>query len=154
MSLTGRSRVLADETTDAYGIAQWGWTNDELDAIRSSQGDPTANYAPMSNAEAWERRTDKDQIVGTYSECFTKTMGELISEEKILRDENGGVVDQRGHGPDGKGKCSPSNLGMRNPYFGDGVFRWRLKERNDYIMDHLLGLQDPAPSPGMEIPPR
>ncbi len=119
----------ANQTTN-YDIVQWGWTNEELSIIQSND-----TYKLIPNAELFDNRPDKDMIIQEYGDCFTKSMGTLISSgTKIVKSKSGTIT----------GTCSPENLGINNPTYGDGVFRYRLTGMKQYVLDHLLAIQDPG----------
>lgn len=111
-----------------YGMVPMGWTNDELNTIRTN-----ASYRPVVNDELFQRNPKKDEIISEYSVCFTETMGNLLAKGYIVKDK----ID------DPSVKCSSINLSMNNPKYGDGVFRYRLSGLNNYALDHLLEIQDP-----------
>lgn len=117
-----------------YNIVQSGWTEDELAKI---ENDPS--YFPLDNDAEVVLSGMADKIKEEYGECFEKTMGTLLSEKKIQRDEQGRVY------PDA-GKCAPNKLSYNNPDYGDMVFRWRLMNRNNNTLDHLTDIQAPTNS--------
>lgn len=120
----------ADTQGDPYGIIQWGWTQDEDNLIQS---DPT--YSVLENSKQLSDSGQSDAIEKTYGDCFTKSMGTLISEQKIVRNQAGDVLNE--------GLCSPKNLGPSNNKFGKSmVFRWRLDKRNQNTLDQLTQIQD------------
>lgn len=129
--------ALAQASTNAkdtnYQIVQWGWSEDELGLI---QNDP--RYFPLENAVRLKNSGQQAAIEKDYNECYTSTMGTLLAEGKIQRDDDGRVRD----GADIL--CSPTNLGRNNPKYGDMVFRWRLDKRNKNVIDHLNDIANPV----------
>lgn len=114
-----------------YGIVQWGYSKAENDLIKNN-----TSYAPLENSKILEESGKKDDIEEEYKTCFEDTFGTLISKERIVRNEKGDVISD-------KGKCSPKNLGTRNPKYGDLVFRYRVSKMYDNSLDHLKEIQDP-----------
>lgn len=126
----GRGIVLAAATqTDNYGIVQWGWTKEELDI---SANDPS--YGVIINDEIYNRRSDKQAIEDEYSKCFTESMGKLLAYSDVVKKDGKIKTDE--------GTCTPTNLGIKNPTYGDGVFRYRLSVKNNNVLDHLLDVQN------------
>ncbi len=130
--LLSRPAFAAATTSGAgdYNIVQWGYSKEELDLI-----DNNAAYAPLDNDLALDGSGKAEEIEKTYSKCYDKTDGELLSEGLIVRTTNGEVVANQGD-------CSPVNLGLRNPQYGDLVFRWRLAKRNQNVREHLIDMQN------------
>ncbi len=128
-----------------YGIVQWGWTENELGIIRSND-----SYNPVNNATTIGRDpVTYKAISDKYGKCFTATMGTLLADQDIQRNDDGSVA------PD-KGLCSPNNLGVNNTDpngpcgsggCGDKVFRWRINGLNNNELNNLLGVQEPSASP-------
>ncbi len=120
-----------------YHNIQWCWSEDELKTI---QNDPT--YFPLANDVILKQSGKEGDIEKKYNECFTKTMGELLSGGDIQRDSDGNVYENGG-------LCSPHNLGKDNNEFGPAmVMRWRLSKRNNNVLDHLNDIADPTGDSG------
>lgn len=119
-----------------YGIVQWGYSRAENDLIKNN-----TSYTPLENSKILEESGKKDDIEEEYKTCFEDSLGTLISEERIVRNEKGDVISD-------KGKCSPKNLGTRNAKYGDLVFRYRVFKMYDNSLDHLAEIQDPDTGDG------
>jgi hypothetical protein len=108
--------------------------SDEEKAL--SHNDPT--YGIIDNAEYMAQKVDpatiKD-IEDTYGKCFSSSMGTLLSDGSIERNNNGDITG---------GVCTPQNLGPHNSKHGDLVFRWRLMKARENIINHSLDLQNPT----------
>jgi hypothetical protein len=118
-------------TQQHNGIVQWGYSQEEENAIKN---DPS--YAVLENSKILEDSGKEDDIKDEYAECYEKSMGTLLSESKIKREESGAVKAD-------DSKCSPKSLGMHNPDYGDLVFRWRLKGMYENTLDHFAEIQNP-----------
>ena len=84
-------RALADGTVDNthYGQVQYGWSQDEEDLFNN---DP--NYSHLVNAEKFDAAGDTGNTVASiYGPCFTDTIGNLLSKQKIVRNEDGSIKD-------------------------------------------------------------
>jgi len=143
--LSPQTFAASDTTVSThYGIVQWGWTDAEQNLIDSN---PT--YSLLENAQYLSDHQDNvDKISSLYGHCFTDSMGTLLSQGDIIRDNSGNVADSGNHissAPSGEGDCSPNSLGPNNPQFGDLVFRWRLDERRQAVLDQNLSIQNLSP---------
>jgi hypothetical protein len=116
-----------------YGNVQFGWPQSEENAISANP-----SYRLLENQEILDmpsNTAEVSDIASTYGKCFTDSIGTLLSgsdnggNPEIVRDQNGNVLNQ--------GLCSPKNLGLHNPKYGDFVFRWRLAHRYSNILDQL-----------------
>lgn len=118
-----------------YNLVQWGWSEDELALI---ENDP--RYFPLENDAILEQSGRKGEIQEKYGKCFEETIGTILKDQKIQRDEEGRVFHDAGD-------CAPNKLGRNNPDgFGDLVFRWRLSNRNNNVLDLLTDIQAPTNS--------
>ena len=142
---TGLHSVFADSgvtsVNHAYGNVQFGWSPDEENLINSD-----ASYLPVANQQALDDSGKESEINAKYSPCFdgSVTIGQLLSQETglggsdkyyIVRDTNGNVVSDQG-------LCSPDNLGLKNPTYGNLVVRWRLAHAYSNSLDNLMGMQE------------
>lgn len=126
-----------------YGIVQWGWSDEE-----QALADTNPSYSVLENALYLSDHQDQvDQISKLYGHCFTDTMGTLLSQGDILRDNGGDVLDSGSHstGPSDEGDCSPKSLSLHNPQFGDLVFRWRLDQKRQAALDQNISIQNLSP---------
>lgn len=118
-----------------YQNVQWGWTEDELALIETNP-----SYFPLENDRIFTAAGKETAIKEKYEKCFTDSMGTLLAGGHIQRDAEGRVF------PDA-GDCAPQKLSKDNPDgFGDLVFRWRLKMRNDNSLQHATDIQQPTNS--------
>jgi len=131
-NIYGNQKVKAATVSGAgeYNIVQWGWNNDEENLIRSNP-----DYAPLENDLILEASGNYEEIENEYGKCYTETMGSLLSAGEIKREIDGQVKTN-------DGLCTPTNLGLKNPKYGDLVFRWRLAKRNTNVFNGLLEMQD------------
>lgn len=130
-------RAYAADTANVYNIVNWGYTEEEEKLIEND-----ISYYPLENQKILDDSGKEEAINNDYDECFTSTIGTLIGDRKIVREKDGAVVENQG-------KCSPQNLGLRNPTYGDLVFRWRLAKRNNNTLDHLLQIQQAGSQPAV-----
>jgi len=131
-NIYGNQKVNAATVSGAgeYNIVQWGWNSEEENLIRSNQ-----DYAPLENDLILEDSGYYEEIESEYGKCYTETMGTLLSDGDIRRENDGQVKIN-------DGTCTPTNLGLKNPKYGDLVFRWRLAKRNTNVFNGLLEMQD------------
>ncbi len=158
---SGTSNAATPYADQYYGNVQFGWSTDEEKLIDSDN-----NYLPLQNQEILDQSGKEEQIAKEYANCFGYryddsgvgldptdsgsklqldatgyeengdggSMGALLSSGKILRTEDGDIITD-------KGLCSPQNLGVHNPTYGDLVFRWRLAMWYDTTVSQLSNLQ-------------
>ena len=143
-SVTGRNAIAASATdTSNYGVVQWGWTTQETNLMEN-----TASYQPAENELILDNpanATNLTNIENTFGQCYTKSMGELLSGSNILidRDANGNVIG---------GLCTEAYLGPDDSTYGydafennnDLVFRWRLEKTYSNGADLLNGIANPS----------
>ena len=125
-----------------YGITQWGWTDSDQKIIES---DPS--FGVLENAKILsDHSSDVEKINTLYSHCFTDSMGTLLSQGDIMRDNDGNILETAYHlssAPAGQGDCSPVSLGPNNPQFSNHmVFRWRLDQKRQAVLDQNTAIQD------------
>jgi hypothetical protein len=107
----------AADTTD-YGNVQFGWSPAEEALISSSSSySPVENQHILDTAPEIDNEPAETYISSLYNQCFTDSIGTLMSQGLIVRDKNGNVIADQG-------LCSPDNLGTGN--LNGLVFRWRL----------------------------
>lgn len=137
-----------------YGVMQWGFTDAELKLM---QNDPSYSY--LDNQDILDKSGNSIDIANTYAECFGylsdengnltpggPKIGDLLADGRIIRDENGDVLN-------GDHLCSENSLSMRNPIYGDMVFRWRVANSDSKTIDQLVEAQEPvAPSADTATP--
>jgi len=122
-----------------YGIVQWGWTDSENNLIESN-----SSYGVLANAADvtdTQNESNITQIENIYGHCFTDSIGTLLSKGYIIRNSDGDVTNDGGITA-----CSPQNLGPYNPKFGDLVFRWRLYNERNAVLDQNISMQNPTTS--------
>jgi hypothetical protein len=141
--------TFAQSATDdyTYGNVQFGWSQDEDNLINSNQSyQPIENQAaldsaaPILNPSTGTNEDAEDYISGIYGQCFTDSIGTLLSSGLIVRDASGNVISSTGNVDNTsspEGLCSPDNLGPDNPKYGDLVFRWRLAMNYSNTLDQL-----------------
>lgn len=120
------------ETADTpdYNIVQWGWSPAEENLI-----DNDSSFDPLENAQIVKDSGQADAIASKYGKCFSDSVGTLISNGDLKRDNDGNLVDDGG--------CSPSKLGPDNSEFGPQmIFRWRLDQSYQSTLDELTGIQN------------
>jgi hypothetical protein len=117
--------------TEDYGNVVWGYSYEEQKLM-----DQPSYASPSENELRLDESGKEAEIAGKYQKCYDDTIGKLLEEHDIKRDENGNVLN----GSD----CSPEELGPNNPDYGDLVFRWRLKNNYSHTSDNLLNIQDPS----------
>jgi hypothetical protein len=128
-SLNGTALAGASDTH--YGNAQFGWSDAEQNIINSTE----SYHSSLENQAALDASGKEDEISSKYEKCFTGKLSDLLTEGDIIRDEDGNVI------PD-KGLCSPNNLGVNNPDYGDLVFRYRLAKSYANTVDQLIDDQE------------
>jgi hypothetical protein len=130
-NVNGNTALAATNINDEdYGSVVWGYSYEE-ERMMDQPG-----YAPSENAYRLDQSGKEDEIAGKYQKCYDDTIGKLLEEHEINRDENGNVQNT--------GDCSSEELGPNNPTYGDLVFRWRLKHNYENTADNLLSVQDPS----------
>ncbi len=84
----------------------------------------------------------KEHKINTkYGKCFTESIGDMLSNGDVKRDQNGNVRADNS-------LCSPKSLGPHNPKYGDLVFRWRLAHNYNNTLDQLGQMQEVTTSGG------
>ncbi|HUC89797.1 MAG TPA: hypothetical protein VMR45_03270 [Patescibacteria group bacterium] len=109
--------------TTSYGVVSMGFSTAETNAIDTQE----TYYDIFTNDKVLDDSGKKQEISDKYSTCFNDSMGTLLSKGLIQRTKQGGVVEDDGD----INHCTPKNLGMANPQYGDLVFRWRVSLRAD-----------------------
>ncbi|HEX9153862.1 MAG TPA: hypothetical protein VF809_03515 [Candidatus Saccharimonadales bacterium] len=131
-SANGDAVMAAGNTnTDDYGNVQWEYSVEEQRLM-----DQDSYASPPENEKVLEDSGKKQDIEDTYGKCYSKSVGQLLADGDIQRNEDGDVLSE--------GDCSPLQLGPHNPKYGDLVFRWRLTYNYQNTADLLNGIQDPA----------
>lgn len=139
-----------NDNANEYGNVQFGWSQAEENLIDSSTSySPLENQQTLDNAPQIDGQNAEDYIAQKYAICFGYTadsngsltladgpgqpasIGTLLSKGDIIRDSNGNVIN------DPNALCSPVNLGINNPQYGDLVFRWRIAEQYNNSLDQL-----------------
>ncbi len=132
------AKVSAAETVKGageYNIVQWGYTQEENQLIDNDE-----EYAPIMNELILDSSGRSKDIEDKYGKCFSETNGTVLSKGWIKRNDDGSVISD-------DSVCSPINLGLHNPNFGDLVFRWRLKHRYDNTLGYLKDIQNVQVAP-------
>jgi hypothetical protein len=136
---TNQKQALAAATNTNFGIIQWGWTDEEIKLIKAKP----EKYSPINNAAYVDSGTKFEDLKRDYDKCFTRTVGTLLANQDIERDQDGTIVaDKPGNGDKGEGKgvCAPNNLSISN----DEAFQFRIYMRNQNVYDHLNDIQNPS----------
>jgi len=123
--------VHAADTVTNNGVVNFGWTAAEEALI-----DKDLSYGMLANEKTLADSGKESEVSSTYGRCFTDSIGTLLAEGLVKRDENGAVKDD-------DSLCSPKNLGFKNPKYGDLVFRLRIKSRYDKDFGRLKDLSLP-----------
>ncbi len=139
-ALMPRALAAADITSTGtfYGNVQWGYSTDEMSVLRND-----FTYRLLENQSILDQSGKADDIEAEYGDCFdgSVSIGEMLSEKMIVRDEDGNVKADEGH-------CSPNNLGYDNNDFGPHmVFRWRVAQNYSNGLDQLLDEQNITATP-------
>lgn len=114
-----------------YGNVQFGFSVKEQSVM-----DTDATYGLLENQRLLEQSGNEDEINSEYGKCFTKSLGDLISNRDIVLDENNNVKDS-------EGTCAPKKLTLGNSKYGkDMVFRWRVAHSYDSTLDQLDDMQN------------
>ena len=118
----------AADTTD-YGNVQFGWSPAEEALINSdpTYSSPLNNQKQLDSAPMINLEPAETYVSNTYNQCFTDSIGTLLSQKLIVRDQDGNVIANQG-------LCSPDNLSPPPNTVGPCdlsnlnciVFRWRL----------------------------
>ena len=118
----------AADTAD-YGNVQFGWSPAEEGLINSdpSYSSPLNNQKALDSAPMISAEPAETYVSNLYGQCFTDSIGTLLSQKLIIRDKDGNVI------PD-QGLCSPNDLSPPANTVGPCdlsnlncvVFRWRL----------------------------
>ncbi|MGH7192136.1 MAG: hypothetical protein ACREJM_01225, partial [Candidatus Saccharimonadales bacterium] len=115
-----------------YGNVQFGYTQQEESLIH----DKNLTYGDLlANQYALDQSGKEDEINSKYGDCFTKSIGDLLSSGDIKRNKNGDVLNDNS-------LCSPKSLGPDNSKYGDLVFRWRLAHNYGNTLDQLSQEQE------------
>jgi hypothetical protein len=121
-----------------YGNVQFGYTPGEENLMN----DPKFTYGDLlANQYTLDQSGKEDEIDATYGKCFTESIGEMLSNGDIKRDQDGNVRAD-------DSLCSPKTLGPHNPTYGDLVFRWRLAHNYNNTLDQLGQMQEVTKSDG------
>jgi hypothetical protein len=157
LNVFGVVHAIPDPSTQHYGNVQFGWSEDEQKLIDSS-----SSYLPLENQLVLDQSGQENAIAQQYASCFgynynpngtmfdpttidskmvldaygNGSIGNLLSSNNLPRDSQGGVVS------DGDTThCTPQNLGIANPIYGNLVFRWRLAMSYFTTVQQLTDLQ-------------
>lgn len=133
-------RVSAAQALDeaSYTRTVWGWTEPELKLIAEKE----TYFDVFENERILNESGKREAIEEKYGKCTgpnKKTVGELISEKHIVREKHG-TPD-----PD-QGDCAPNKKSIKNPEFGDLVFRWRISILSDAVLKMGDELANPTPN--------
>jgi len=126
----------ATADTSDYGLVQFGWTPIEENAYENI---PT--YGMIPNQIALTASGEEQQIDTKYGKCFSETMGDMLANGDVVRDQQGNVIADQG-------LCAPDNLGPTSA-LPDGtlvfttpesgmVFRYRVAKRNENALDDQI----------------
>jgi hypothetical protein len=145
-----------------YGNVQFGYTQAEkalLDSCPQDTHDPKlCSYGVLENQNILDESGNEAAIASKYSDCFTKTVGQLESSGEIQRDVNGDVIANAG-------LCSPDNLSFNSPdplavdtdssspKSRDMIFRYRVAEGYNNTLDQLSCEQTVSADSTCDSPP-
>src|SRR5205823_6600790 len=107
-------------------------------------------YEMLINDKILDDSGKRDEIAAKYGDCYTKTMGELLTEDSGQGGDDAQYVVRKANGdidPD-HGLCSQKNLSLNNPEYGELAFRWRVSK--DY--DAFLAQSDEQQNPTTDTP--
>lgn len=133
-ALTARTTASAVGEANYYNV-QWGWPEEEINLMQSD-----SSYEMLENQSILDASGKQDEIAEKYNKCFgvdgdQTTVGKLLADGDIQRDENANVLNDRGD-------CSPVNLSFNNPEYGDLVFRWRVAQADEADLDEKIYQQE------------
>lgn len=122
--------AVATTESDQYGNVGYGYSKEENLLLQNDQ-----SYQPLDNQYFLDSSGKEDEIAKKYQECFDAPMGDLLSQGKINRDDQGNVLSD-------DALCSPVSLGLRNPDYKDLVFRWRAAMSDNNMLGQMIDTQD------------
>lgn len=154
-NIFGVAKAAPDPRTQHYGNVQFGWSEAENKLI-----DSDSSYLPLQNQLILDQSGQADAIAREYHACFgydyvngngnlnptdpsgnlqlningDGSLGHLLADANIVRNQDGTIVSN-------EGLCSPLNLGVSNPRYGDMVLRWRLAMSYDTTINQLNSMQ-------------
>jgi hypothetical protein len=153
-----------------YGNVQFGWTVAEkqlLDSCPQGTHDPDlCSYQPLENEKILDDSGNEAAIASKYSDCFTKSIGDLESSGELQRSQDGDIIADASNAPNpGADLCAPDNLSFNSsdslafdndptsPHGQDMIFRYRVDMSYNNTMDQLTSEQtvtatDSTPSGG------
>ena len=85
LSPKASAAIAADPKSLDYGNVQWGWADSENKLISS------ASYQMLENQRILDDSGKEDEIADKYDKCFSASMGTLLQEGDIVRDQDGSL---------------------------------------------------------------
>ena len=135
-----RSAIADTKITSAntyYGIVQFGYTSEEKALMQKPE------YGPLENQKTLDESSKEDEISTIYGPCFdgTKDISAMLTEKIDVEGENHYIV-RNDDGDVIGGLCAQDNVGPHNKNYGDLVFRWRLANNYNNMLDQLIDEQE------------
>lgn len=135
--------ALADGAKDQtnYNILQWGFSNEEEQYIKTHAYFGVLENSKIVNEATYQGQPISDYIDSTYGKCWTESMGQLLTDGSIQRDNTGNVTG---------GLCSKQNLSFDSvdpasydPVTGknDLIFRYRVMKSQEKTIDNQIDYQ-------------
>jgi hypothetical protein len=142
-----KQTAMAQDAADNknYGNVQWGFSDDEWDYIKTHK-----DFSPIENMSVVENSTYNgqpisDYIDSKYGKCWTESMGQLLTDGSIQRNNNGDITG---------GLCSKQNISYNSADSAtydpvtnnnDLVLRYRLMKSEEETIDQLINYQTVTP---------